>query len=127
MSAGSGGARKETILIVDDEESMRDLVAAMLAQYGYHVVIARGGQDAVDLYKEKSKDIDLVVMDVKMPGLDGFEAQYAIHRFNPYAKVLLMSGYLLESLPEMDSPRFIQKPFSADFLNSTIRAFLDKT
>jgi DNA-binding NtrC family response regulator len=126
MSTDSGGARKETILLVDDEESVRNLLTDMLTLYGYHVITARSGQEAVDLYKKKSIDIDLVVMDVIMPGLDGIEAQYEIHGFNPYAKVLLISGYPLRALPEMDSPRFIQKPFSADVLISAIRTFLDK-
>jgi CheY-like chemotaxis protein len=125
MTAASDGPGKETIFLVDDDECVRALLTAMLNKFGYRVMTADDGQEAVDRYRKSSKDIDLVLMDVVMPVLSGIEAQYAMHTINPCAKVLLMSGYPLKSLPELKSPRFIQKPIEPEVLHATIRAFLD--
>jgi two-component system, cell cycle sensor histidine kinase and response regulator CckA len=125
MTAASDGQGKETIFLVDDDECVRSLLTEMLGKIGYRVMTADDGQQAIDRYRESYKEIDLVLMDVVMPVLSGIEAQYAMHTINPYAKVLLMSGYPLESLPELKSPRFIQKPIEPEVLNATVRAFLD--
>lgn len=112
------------ILLVDDENSIRELYTTCLQRYGYRVVTVSNGREAVDVYRKSMKDIDLVLMDIKMPALNGIDAQYLIHTINPRAKVLLMSGFPLASLPELTSPRFMQKPIAPEALIAAIEELL---
>jgi CheY-like chemotaxis protein len=82
-----------TILLVDDEESLIDMGAQMLEHLGFTVLTAADGLQAVDLYRERGKEIDLVLMDVSMPHMDGAEAFGELRRLNPDVRVVLASGY----------------------------------
>ena len=84
---------KGTILLVDDEESLLALGARMLEHLGFTVLTAADGLEAVDLYRERGKEIDLVLMDLTMPHMDGAEAFGELRRLNPDVRVVLASGY----------------------------------
>jgi signal transduction histidine kinase/ActR/RegA family two-component response regulator len=89
---------KGTILLVDDEESLIALGARMLEHLGFTVLTAADGQQAVNLYRERGKEIDLVLMDLTMPHMDGAEAFDELRRMNPEVRVVLASGYSHEDV-----------------------------
>ena len=103
LAAGEPAAEKEidpvspcgteTILVADDEDDVRAMVRAMLESFGYRVLEARDGREAVDLYRERSGEIDLVLLDMMMPGMTGEEAFAEIRRISPSARAVLASGY----------------------------------
>ncbi|MBS0632709.1 MAG: response regulator [Verrucomicrobia bacterium] len=82
----------EVILIVDDEETIRDMVATVLTRHGYRVQVASDGIDALILYAKHFKDVRLVVSDVQMPNLDGVAMSRLLKRINPDVRMLLVSG-----------------------------------
>jgi len=123
-----GGA--ETILMVDDEEVVLDVGKEMLRQLGYTVLEARGGREAVEIYEEDKGKIDLVLLDMVMPGMGGKEAYDKMKEINPDVKVLLSSGYTKNGqaaeILEQGCNGFIQKPFDIQELSGKMREILDK-
>ena len=118
----------ETILVVDDEESIRQVTRRMLEQQGYRVLDARNGADALDVLSRQSAKVDVVLTDLMMPVMDGPALIHAIHAQYPQLKVITMSGYLaadqlLASL-ETESLAFLAKPFSAPLLMTTLHRVL---
>lgn len=120
----------ETILLVDDEEAVLDLGARMLEQLGYTVIEAKGGAEAIEIYKTRRDNIDLVMLDMIMPEISGGEVCVAIKEINPHVRVLLASGYSIESQASTILKRgcdgFIQKPFSAEKLSMSVGEILGK-
>ena len=122
----------ETIMVVDDEELLCSLACEILQPYGYRLVTARNGRDAVNLYKKMYPNVDVVLMDVLMPEMDGLQAAKEIMEFDPRAKVLFCSGYtsladLSEILPADKGngiPRLIKKPFNPADLALAVRKLL---
>ncbi len=122
---------RETILLVDDEKSILHVVGEMIRRLGYHLMTAESGEEAVELCRRKSADIDLVIMDMIMPGLGGGAAIDAIRAENPSARIILSSGYGMkgEARKIMDRAAaitFMQKPFELAELSQKIRAVLDQ-
>ncbi len=103
------------ILVADDEEDVRMMVRAMLESLEYRVLEARDGREAVDLYRERSGEIDLVLLDMMMPGMTGEEAFAEIRRISPSARSVLMSGYddrgRIAQVVDSGFSGFLQKPF----------------
>ena len=104
-----------TILIADDEDDVRSMVCAMLESFGYRVLEARDGREAVDLYREKSGEIDLVLLDMMMPRMTGEEAFAAIRSISPSARAVLASGYdergRIGEIVASGFSGFLRKPF----------------
>jgi CheY-like chemotaxis protein/DNA-binding XRE family transcriptional regulator len=115
----------ETILLVEDELSVRSFLLDALTGQGYTVVVAVDGQDAVDKYKENMNNIDIVLMDVMMPRKDGITAYKEISELNPDSKIILMSGYSSVTLGGIGNINFIQKPMLPTMLFENIREFID--
>jgi CheY-like chemotaxis protein len=119
----------ETILIVDDHDTIWDFLIEALQELGYLVLLAENGQDAVDIYKANHPGIDLVVLDMIMPVLGGAEAFAQIREFDPNAKVILSSGYASqEAVQEVLSNGacgFIAKPHRIPVIAQAIRNVLD--
>jgi two-component system cell cycle sensor histidine kinase/response regulator CckA len=120
----------ETILVVEDDPSVRTVVATMLESRGYEIVGAADGEDAIGRFRDEDCTISLVVSDLMMGSLGGRETIERIRRLAPTTKVLYMSGYsddsstlTCELTPETG---FIQKPFSGDELATRVRDLLDK-
>jgi nitrogen-specific signal transduction histidine kinase/CheY-like chemotaxis protein len=118
------------VLLVDDEDRIIDVGAKVLKKFGYTVLEARGGREAIEIYKEYGDLIDLVILDMIMPGMNGGEAYDRMKEINPKVKVLLSSGYSIDSGAKEILNRgcngFIQKPFSMKKLSQAIREVLDK-
>ncbi len=112
------------ILLVDDEELLRNSVADILNHLGYEVVTAFDGQDAVEYYQKFGKDVDLVIMDLTMPRLNGAESFKVIKEINPDVKVILSTGYSptdkTQKMLNAGVVGFIQKPYIARQLSKVI-------
>jgi len=119
----------EAILLVDDEEGTIQVEELMLKELGYQVIPALSGRQAIELYKEKMVDLDLVALDMIMPEMNGKETYDALKRINPKVKVLLVSGYSLnkqiEELMDQGCNGFIQKPFDIVQLSHKLREVLE--
>ncbi len=120
----------ETVLLVDDEDMIIDIGEKILKMMGYEVITARSGREALRLYKENQVKINLVVLDMIMPGMSGGETYDRLKGINPNVKVLLSSGYSMDGQASEILKRgcsgFIQKPFRMSHLSQKIREILDK-
>ena len=103
------------IMIVEDEETVRNSVDKILRKLGYKVTICKDGYEAIDVYKEKWEDIDLVMLDMIMPEVDGYQTFQELSQINPDLRVLLCSGYILnnnaQKIVDSEKHGFIQKPY----------------
>lgn len=120
-----------TILVVDDEESIRYLAQATLKKTGLEVITANDGKEAVKIYKNKSKEINLVLMDLTMPKLSGEEAFKKLQEIQPDVKVVLSSGYseqeATKKFNNIGLQGFLQKPYKPVELIEKVRSILDAT
>ena len=120
QSTGSG-----TILLAEDNKAVRGLLSAQLENFGYNVVEAKDGADALRQYSEHATDIDVAVLDFRMPNRDGFEVFREMRRHNPGLPVIFMTGDAGE-LPQLilsdyaDIP-IVNKPFSGVALHEQIQ------
>jgi two-component system, cell cycle sensor histidine kinase and response regulator CckA len=119
----------ETILLVDDEDFIRDIGSKALNRSGYHVITASDGQEALDVYRREGDKISLVILDLIMPEMDGKKCLNRILEINPKAKVLMASGYS-EHGPSNASITegavgFVVKPYDIRKLRQTVRKVLD--
>jgi two-component system cell cycle sensor histidine kinase/response regulator CckA len=119
----------ETILLVDDEEMIIDVGKGMLERLGYRTIAAKGGEQAIETVRRKGNEIDLVLLDLIMPGMDGGKVFDHIRRLKPKMPVILSSGYALNGLSQKILNRgcngFIQKPFNLSELSRKVREILD--
>jgi CheY-like chemotaxis protein len=124
----SGG--RETILLAEDEPSLRALVTATLSELGYRVVAAADGAQAVREFERLGPEVALVLLDVVMPHLDARQAYERILAIRPDARVLFMTGYAPEStrlaqLVETGRVDLLEKPFTPEALAAKVRSMLD--
>lgn len=121
---------RTTVLVLDDEESVRRLVTAVLTSAGYDVLPAPDGARALDLARSHQGPIHLLITDVTMPEMDGREAARAITAVRPQCRVLFMSGYPAQAaFPAGDllpAEGFVQKPFVPRVLVQRVRELLDQ-
>ena len=129
----AGQNMKETILLVDDDYLVRMSTKKVLKAIGYEVLSAGGGKEAVELYEQRKDEIDLVLLDVIMPEMDGIETYERLEQIEPNVKVLIMSGYSTDdigkkliALLERDRCGFLKKPFSLQVLKESIMRILGK-
>ena len=119
---------KGTILLVDDEESLLALGARMLENLGFSVLTAADGLQAVELYRQRGKEIDLVLMDLTMPHMDGAEAFGELRRLNPGVRVVIASGYAHEEVASRfvgkDIEKVLQKPYTLARLRESLAGLL---
>jgi two-component system cell cycle sensor histidine kinase/response regulator CckA len=119
-----------TILLVDDEEMIIDVGKAMLERLGYRVFTAPGGQQAVEAVTRMGTEIDLVILDMIMPGMDGGKTFDRIREIQPQIPVMLSSGYAINGQAEEIMRRgcngFIQKPFNMSEFSKQVRKILDE-
>lgn len=117
----------ETILFVDDEKQLRDLISALLTKCGYTVILAEDGHEATELFELCKGKIHLVVMDIVMPRKDGISAFRDMVSVCPESKIILMSGYQPSHLNLENTPPIMQKPFSPIDLLKAVRFTIDGT
>jgi len=106
----------ETILVVDDEEPIRVICEEILGNHGYQVLTAPDGETALSIYQKAKKKIDLVILDLIMPGMEGRKCLEELIKMDPEVKVLISSGYMLDEPPgatlKTGAKRFIRKPYT---------------
>jgi CheY-like chemotaxis protein len=121
----------ETVLLVEDEAAVRGLLRRFMLSKGYRVLEACEGGEALKLVEEESGKIDLLLTDLVMPGMGGFELAHRLEAKLPEVKILFMSGYsegaeaFFSSGLVSDAKNFLQKPFSTDLLAQRLREVLD--
>jgi two-component system cell cycle sensor histidine kinase/response regulator CckA len=120
--------RGKTLLLVDDEEAIRQIGKELLEDMGFQVLLAKDGQEAVEVYRRKEGEIDIVLLDIMMPNMNGSEAYDRLKAMNPNVKVLLWSGANVNDVAAQMLKRgcngFIQKPFSIHKLRNKIGQIL---
>ena len=118
----------ETILLVEDDEPVRQLAARILSRSGYNVLQAHDGVAALDVAESYPAEIDLLLTDVMMPEMDGRELADILSQRRPSTKLMFMSGYSKEGLPLLedgsDKVTFLQKPFTSESLAGCVRQAL---
>ncbi|MBD0326492.1 MAG: response regulator, partial [Pyrinomonadaceae bacterium] len=122
-----GGA--ETILVAEDEEPLRDLARSVLEELGYRVMLARNGEEAVDIYAAHREQVDLVILDVVMPRMGGREAYEQISLSGSGVPLIFMTGYSAEMVPSKfvgsTGMQLMQKPYSVEAFGRKVREVLD--
>jgi PAS domain S-box-containing protein len=117
-----------TILLVDDEQMVRDIGKSILEQFGYQVVAAQDGEAAAAIYKNRKDLIDMVILDLIMPGWGGKETLKALREIDPEVKVLIASGYSSEGTADevirMGVNGFIQKPYLIEEILDAVKRIL---
>ncbi len=119
----------ETLLVVDDDPLALSITQRLLHKSGYTVWTASGGEEAINLYKQHADKIDLVLLDVVMPYVNGEEVYHELVRINPKVAILVVSGFTpktAERLLRVSGARFLSKPFSRNKLAREVRDILDK-
>jgi CheY-like chemotaxis protein len=119
----------ETLLLVDDEEVIRRMGKRMLERFGYRVLMAKDGEDALRLVRRSDTDIDLLILDKVMPAMDGTETLKQIQKIKPGIRALLTSGFWSGDATETSRKQgfcgFIPKPFLVGQVLNLIRQSLD--
>ncbi|MBI1895745.1 MAG: response regulator [Acidobacteria bacterium] len=120
----------ETILVVDDEPLVRLIVKRVLAEHGYNVIEAAGGEEALRICRERGDGIDLLLTDLKMPGIGGMELARQVRAILPSIPVMYMSGFADEAICIAggleNRHQFLEKPFNKTTLLGKIYAILSQ-
>jgi PAS domain S-box-containing protein len=120
---------RKTILLVDDEPVLREIGRSILHECGYEVVLAKNGKEAVDLYRNRHDTIDLVLLDMLMPEMNGKDAYLEMKKIDPGIRAILSSGFRMdervEEVMKLGVQRFVQKPYTLEKLCATIQEVLE--
>ena len=113
-----------SVLLVEDEETLRNMGTALLDALGFHAHTAQDGREALEIYRERGSEIDLILMDLIMPVMGGVEAYHELRRIAPTLPIIICSGYGVESVQEIidsdEHARFIHKPYKPAELRDMI-------
>ncbi|PTX90865.1 PAS domain-containing sensor histidine kinase [Opitutus sp. ER46] len=128
-SGGDFPGGNESLLIVDDEESLRNLLATALARKGYTTTTAHSGIDAIELISDTSRHYDAVLLDLNMPGATGVEVLKVIRLCRPKLRVVIVSGHITPAaraeFEQLGQRYFVQKPYKLHELGRQVRQLLD--
>jgi CheY-like chemotaxis protein len=118
----------ELVLVAEDEDSIRDVTVSTLEAYGYKVLTASDGADAVALYAQNKDKIKVILMDMMMPVMDGHASIRAIRKIKPEVKIIAVSGLAekdkLAKIADTGVHAFLPKPYNAERLLKTIHEVL---
>jgi len=131
QSRARGEEDRQTIMVVDDEDSFRESMGQLLENMGYHVLLAPGGEEALELLVMKKGNVDLVILDMVMKGMGGTETFQKMRKLKEYLPIIICTGNAFaaqdalsgstERLLEKAGISFMQKPFRPDLLIAEIR------
>jgi DNA-binding NtrC family response regulator len=120
----------ETILLVDDNEAVWDVLIESLQGLGYSVILAENGIDTVEIYKNNPSEIDLVILDMIMPKQGGHSTFFELKAIDPDVNVLLISGYVsadeVQDLLDKGAKGFLPKPCRIDMIAKELRRIFDQ-
>ena len=118
----------ETVLLVDDNIAFIETLEKYFTEYGYKVILAYDGQQAIDKFKDNIDSIDIILMDVIMPHIDGIKAYHEISSLKASIKIIFMSGFHEDSFGELSNRiELLRKPFTLYDVIKKIREKLDET
>lgn len=115
----------ETVLIADDEIHIREMLSSLLTCYGYKVILANDGLDALDKYIKNQEDIKLLIIDIIMPLINGMELCDKIKLINPSIDIIITSGYRTKESDKCAHSIIVYKPFSPIDMLKVVRSTLD--
>lgn len=119
---------RQTVLVVDDDEAIREVAADILVDHGFTVVTAASGQEGIDQFRRLQTQVDVVLLDMKMPGMNGKQTYQVLRELEPTIKVIFMSGYseseVTTQLGDGQPLPFLSKPYSAELLTQQVRQLL---
>lgn len=125
------GGNGELVLVVDDEQNIREITSATLEKFGYKVAAAADGTEALAVFARQFREIDAVITDIAMPYMDGPATIRAMRRIDPNVKVIAMSGLLSDEqaseLEQLGVEQVINKPFTAETLLNTISSIAKRS
>ena len=120
----------ETILLVDDDQNIRELLKEILDRFNYRVLSAQSGEESLEIYREKKEKIDLVLMDLNMPGMGGRQCLKELLGLEPALKVIVSSGHCtqgeIDETMRLGAAEFLTKPYHHSDLLKKIRETLDE-
>ncbi|MFO8112297.1 MAG: PAS domain S-box protein [Desulfosalsimonadaceae bacterium] len=120
---------KEGVLVIDDEATVREMAKEMLEYYGYRVLCAEDGERALDMYRENASNIDLIILDLNMPGMGGYKCMQKLLEIDPEARILIASGYSTDHHAQQalrsGAADFIGKPYRLQEMARKVRSALD--
>ena len=129
--AKNGNGGNETILLVEDEDAVRQVASRILRRYGYTVIEACNGNEALRQFGERGREFDLIITDIVMPEMGGLELAQRIREWAPGARILFTSGYTEDAMLRRSflepGAEFIEKPFTPSRLAERARQVLDAT
>jgi DNA-binding response OmpR family regulator len=119
------------VLVADDEPSIRSLLSVALRAAGFTIRVAANGQEAIDLFRQHANEIQLVLLDVQMPELDGVQTLSALRKLRPGLLCCFMSGnpggYMVQDLLDMGAAHVFAKPFSMAELTQVLRQLVSRS
>jgi PAS domain S-box-containing protein len=119
----------ETVLVVDDEISIREFAERILRRFGYRVLLARSGEEALEVYQGRKSAIDLVILDLGMPGMGGYACLRELLKADPSARVMIASGYAIDAgmkeIMRSGAAGYVGKPYQFRELLEAVRDVLD--
>jgi CheY-like chemotaxis protein len=119
-----------TVLLVDDEETVRHVAKAILESVGFNVKTAENGEEAVEVFRQAADEVDIVLMDMTMPQMNGETAFLRLREIDPEVRVVMASGYseheATSHITSKNLAGFIQKPFRAADLVAKLRGLLER-
>jgi two-component system cell cycle sensor histidine kinase/response regulator CckA len=123
-------SKKKTVLIVEDEDILRDLLQTMLEENGFTVIAAVDGEEAVETFQKHKDEIGVILSDLGLPKLGGWDAFLKMREIEPTLKGILASGYFEETVKaeiiKSGANNFIQKPYNPPEIVAMLRELLEK-
>ena len=114
------------VLLVDDDEVIRNIVSEILSDLSYHVVSTSSGMEAIDYYKKNIEEVDIVISDMRMPNMNGMQLHKKLVALNPKLPFILLSGFVEEiTLNEDENTMILAKPISAKDIDAAIKKLLN--
>ena len=124
-SKGGAMAGEEVVLVIDDEETVRRTAGRILERYGYRVLVAADGREGLDVFRQEKDEVDLVLLDLSMPGIPGSEVLTTLRTLSSRVKIVIFTGYTAKPEDFAGVQAIVQKPFALDDLTRTVRRVLD--